>query len=103
MWLRYPKAADDSANIAFLRVVRMSFSTSAEHIWVTFPSSINEDPLSLDGAAQIKAFFEPLYMSGRSETEVRYQEVLHLQVHVGNYCTLKASKMLQKQLEFWKF
>lgn len=41
MWMSYPKAADDSANIAFLRVVRMSFNTSAEHIWVTFPSSVN--------------------------------------------------------------
>lgn len=31
MWLSYPKAAD-SANISFLRVVKMNFSTSAEHM-----------------------------------------------------------------------
>lgn len=59
-----------------------------------------DEPLSLDGAA----FLNLSTRRGDQRLGVRYQEVLRLQVHagVGNYCTLEASEMLQKQLEFSK-
>lgn len=68
----------------------------------------NEDPLSLDGAVQVKAFFQPLYTSGRSDWGSDIKKCcVYRYMLVWETTALKASEepikaALQKQLEFLK-
>lgn len=54
-------------------------------------------PLRFDGAVQVGDFFVLCTFGMDQRLRVRYEEVLHLQVHagVGNYCALKTSEAIK--------